>query len=206
MKLNTIRVAGAFFLGIIIGALIIFAIGIIMVRLGNSTELTIKHKTFGDIEIWAQKPVIPNGEKVPVDFYQEANQILWMTKSGAPFLMISKDVNDKISGMYLLKNKDEPVLTLEPLNPTGKWREASYSYCRKGKPVGDALIDIDFDGRFDFKVVTDSNGNRISRSIFFNGDWQNVDYFNLEKMRAALDEKEYLFDPNSGCWLEDKCK
>jgi hypothetical protein len=196
------RVAGAFFLGTIIGAIVLFAVSIIIVRLGYTTELTSRHQTFGDIELWAQKPIIPNGEEVPIDFYKE--RILWMTKDGAPFLMIAKDANNKIHGLYLLKNKDEPVLTLEPLASPGKWGKASYSNCKKGKPIGDVFIDIDFDGRFDFIVVTDSNGNQISRSIFFNGDWQIVNRFSLEKMKATVGETEYLFDPNSGCWLEDR--
>jgi hypothetical protein len=170
---------------------------------GYVTELTTRHKTFGDIEIWAQKPIVSKGEEVPVNFYQEADKVLWMTKDGAPLLMIAKDVNDKIHGMYLLKNKDEPVLILEPLNSLGKWEKASYSNCRKGKPVGDVFIDINFDGCFDYKVLTDSNGNRVSLSIFINNDWQVVNHFNLKKMEATVGETEYLFDPNSGCWLED---
>jgi hypothetical protein len=202
MKLKNIRLICVFILGTIIGAVIVFAIGIIIARLSYTTELTTLHKTFGDIEIWAQKPIISNDEKVPIDFGQEADRILWMTKDGAPFLMISKNIDNKIHGMYLLKNKGEPVLTLEPLNSSGKWGKVSYSNCRKGKPVGDVFVDIDFDGRFDFKIVNDSNGNRVSRSIFFNSDWQIVDYANLNKMKAKAGETEYLFDPNSGCWVE----
>jgi hypothetical protein len=204
MKLKNMRLSGAFFLGMIIGAIILFAVSIIMIRLGYATELTSRHQTFGDIELWAQKPVIPNGEEVPVDFYQEADRLLWMTKDGAPFLMIAKDANNKIHGLYLLKNKDEPVLTLEPLDSLGKWGKASYSNCRKGKSIGDVFIDIDFDGRFDFKVVTDNNGNRISRSIFFNDDWQIVNHSDLQRMKAMVGETDYLFDPNLGCWMEDR--
>lgn len=203
MKLKSMRVAGAFFVGMITVTLIFFAVGIIMVRLGYAKELTSMHKTFGDIEIWAQKPIIPEGEEVPVDFHQKTDRILWMTKDGAPFLMIAKDMNDRISGMYLLKNKDEPVMTLEPSNFPGKWGKASYSNCRKGKPVGDVFIDINFNGCFDVKVVTDGNGNRVSRSIFINNNWQLVDHLSVEKMKAAIGETEYVFDPNAGCWLED---
>jgi len=198
------RVVVAFFLGTLVGAIIIFTVGIIMTHLRYANELTNRHKTFGDIEIWAQKPVIPNGEEVPVDFYREADRLLYMTKDGAPFLMLTKDVNDKIRGMYLLKNKDEPVLTLKPLNSPGKWGTVSYSNCREGKPIGDIFIDMDFDGRFDFKAVTDSDGNRVSRSIFINGDWQIVNDFNLNNMKATIGEMEYLFDPNSGCWVGNR--
>ena len=203
MKLKSMRVIGVFFLGTVIGIIGLFAVGVIMVHLGYATELTSRHKTFGDIEIWAQKPVIPKGEEVPVDFYHKADEILWMTKDDAPFLMIAKDINGKISGMYLLKNKDEPVLTLEPSNFPRKWGKASYSNCRKGKPVGDVFIDIDFDGCFDIKVVTDSSGNRISRFIFINNNWQIVDHLSLDKMKAGVGETKFLFDPNSGFWLED---
>ncbi len=204
MKFKNMSIASAFFLGMVTVVIVYFAVSIVNVRLGYANKLTSVHKTFGDIEIWAQKPVISEGEEVPVDFYQKADQILWMTKDGAPFLMISKDVNDRISTVSLLKNKDEPVLTLEPSNFPRKWGKASYSNCRKGKPVGDVFVDLDFNGCFDFKVVTDSNGNRISRSIFINSNWQIVDSFSLKKMKAIVGKTRYLFDPNSGCWLEDR--
>jgi hypothetical protein len=204
MKLKNIRVAGAFFLGMIIGAIGLFAVSTIMVRSGYTRELTNLHKTFGDIEIWAQKPVVTEGDEVPVGFYQKVGKELWMTRDGAPFLLITKDVNDKISGLYLLKNKKESVLVLEPLEVPGKWGKAFYRNYRKGKPVGDIFIDLDFDGRFDFKAVVDSNGNRVSRSIFINNDWQIVNYFSREEMKAVAGKTKYLFDPNSGCWLEDR--
>lgn len=203
MRSKIMRVAGVFFLGMVTGVILIFAVATIMMRLGYTRELTTLHRTFGDIEIWAQKPIVSEGEKVPVGFYQETDKVLWMTKDGTPFLMISKDVNDKINGMYLLKNETEPVLTLEPSNFPRKWRNVSYSNCSKGKHVGDIFIDLDFDGRFDYKLVTDSNGNLVSRSIFINNDWQIADYSSFKEMEATVGKTDYLFDPNCGCWLED---
>jgi hypothetical protein len=197
------RTAGVFFMGMVTGIILIFVVSTIMMRLGYTRELTTLHRTFGNIEMWAQKP-ITEGEEVPADFYQKVGKELWMTNDGLPFLAIIKDVNDKISGLYLLKNKREAVLMLDPSDVPGKWKNAFYSNCRNGKPVGDAFRDMDFDGRFDYKLVTDSNGSRVSRSIFINGDWQIVDYFNSEEMKAKVGSTKYLFDPNSGCWLEDK--
>ena len=196
------RMASVFFLGIIVGILGLFAVGVIRNRLGYSDELTAQHKRFGGIEIWAQKPVISNSEKPPADFYQKVYRMLWMTKDGSPFLMMSQGTDGNVNCLYLLKNKDEPVLVLEPLNSPGKWGKVSYSNCEKGRPVGDAYRDIDFDGRFDFKLVADSNGNLLSRFIFVNGDWQTVDHCNLTKMAAMVGDTEYLFDPNSGVWYE----
>jgi hypothetical protein len=200
MKLENIRVAGAFFLGMIIGAIVLFVVNI---YLDYKRELTTRHRTFGDIEIWAQKPIVSEGEEVPADFYQKTDKVLWMTKDGAPFLMILKDVKDKIRVLFLLKNIGEPVVTLEPLDVPGKWGKAIYMNHRKGKPVGDMFVDLDFDGRFDVKAVTDSNGNRVSHSIFINNNWQIDDYFSLEEMKAKVGRTKYLFDPNCGCWLED---
>jgi hypothetical protein len=201
MKLENIRVAGAFFLGMIIGAIVLFIVNMFL-SYDYDRELTTRHKTFGDIEIWAQKP-ITEGEEVPADFYQKVGRELWMTKDGLPFLVIIKDVNDKIGSLYLLKNKREAVLMLDTSDVPGKWKNAFYGNFRNGKLIADAFTDIDFDGHFDYKLVTDSNGNRISRSIFINGDWQIVDYYNSEEMKAKVGTTKYLFDPNSGCWLED---
>lgn len=202
MKSKIMRVAGVFPLGMVTGVILIFVIAAIMVHFGYAVELTTLHKTFGDIEVWAQKPIISEGEEVP-GFYQKDGKELWMTKDGKPFLMIIKDVNDKIRVLFLLKNEDEHVLTLEPLDVPGKWGKAMYTNLRKGKPVGDMFVDLDFDGRFDVKAVTDSNGSRVSHSIFINNNWQIDDYFSLEEMKARVGGTKYLFDPNSGCWLED---
>ncbi len=108
--------------------------------------------------------------------------------------------------LYLLKNKYEPVLTLEPIDNSGNWRKASYSNCIKGKPIGDVYVDIDFNGRFDFKVTTDNLGKRFSRSIFFNGDWQIVNDANLNAKKASAGEMDYLFDLDSGNWYKKKEK
>ena len=200
MKLENIRVVGAFFLGMIIGAIVLFVLNI---YLGYDRELTARHRTFGDIEVWVQKPIISEGEEIP-GFYQKDGKELWMTKDGTPFLMMLKDANDKIRVLFLLKNMGEPVVTLEPLDVPGKWGKAFYIDQKKGKPVGDMFVDLDFDGRFDVKAVTDSNESRVSRSIFINNDWQSVDYFSREEMKASVGSTKYLFDPNSGCWLEDR--
>jgi len=202
---KNISIAGAFFLGMSAGAIVLFTAGVIVNWLGYSAELTTRHKSFGDIEIWAQRPVIPDGEEIPADFYQKADRMLWMTKNGAPFLMIFKDIEGRISGMHLLKNKDEPVLSLEPLTSPGKWGYAYYSNCKKGKPVGDVFLDIDFNGSFDFKIVADSNGRQTSRFILVNDEWRMVDRLspNPHEMRAIIDGAEYLFEPNSGCWQKN---
>lgn len=190
-------------IGIVIGIAISLSTGAILSCKYHSTMLTSRHKTFGDIKIWAQKPLVAEDVDVPSGFYQEAHKLLWMTKNDVPFLMISQNEAAKTTGLYLLKNKDEPILCLEPLGPPGRWGRAKYSGGNgTGKPVGDVFVDIDFDGHFDFKLVFDSDGKRISRSMFVDGSWQKVDRCSIKNMKVAIGEKIYIFDPNSG-WRKE---
>ncbi|MBA7661042.1 hypothetical protein ES703_69052 [subsurface metagenome] len=184
--------------GIVIGVAITILFGLILCYI-EGEALSIEPKTFGDIKVWAQKPLVAEGTEVPAGFYQEAHKLLWMTKDDSPFLMIAQNEAGKATGLYLLKNKDEPVLCLEPLSSLGKWGRAKYSRGNgTGKAVGDVFVDIDFDGQFDFKLALDSSGNLISRSIFVNGSWQKVDRCSIKKLQAAIGQTMYTFDPNSG--------
>jgi len=192
------------FLGVAIGFAIALLIGLIRVHAEGGKPL-MSPRTFGNIKIWAQKPEVAEGTEVPSGFYQEANKMLWMTKDDTPFLMITQNEAGKIDRLHLLKNKDEPVLFMTSLNSPGKWGRATYS-CGggTGKPVGDALIDIDFDGRFDFNLVVDNEGRRVSRSIFTDGVWQKVDRCSIKQMKAAIGQTWYTFDPNTGSWQREQ--
>ena len=88
---------------------------------------------------------------------------------------------------------------MEFLNTPGKWGQANYSG-RVG--VGDFLVDINFDGRFDVKYVKDDNGKIISANIFINDKWQRVNNCRAKDMTAILGETKYIFDPNSG-WRKE---
>ena len=189
--------------GIVIGIIISFLIGAIISCIDPGTELTEHLKTFGDIKVWAQKPLVVEDEQIPEGFYQEAHKVLLMTKDAIPFLMIHQDKEGEISNLYLLRGNYDPVLTMQPSKTPGKWVLASYGMSDgAGKPIGDTLIDIDFNGSFDFKILTDDTGNLLSRSIFLDGVWEEVDKCSLEAKGAAIGQTRYVFDPNFG-WQRD---
>jgi len=189
-----------FFIGLAIGMTMVFLIGVIRSRTIEK-ELTNSSRTFGDIKIVVQKPAEPNGIEIPQGFLAEHAKELWITKEDIPFLLITQDKAGKVNSLYLCKDPHRPVFWMKPLCAPGKWGNAVYSSVRlTEKPVGDALKDIDFDGRFDFKLTGDADGNGISRFIFVNDSWQKVDYYSTKAMAARIRETRYIFDPNTGCW------
>lgn len=191
-------------IGTVIGVAIFLPTGTLLGYVESAKSLSPQPKTFGDIKVWAQKPLVAEGTEVPTGFYQEAHTLLWMTKDDIPFLMISQNEAGKTTGLYLLKNKDEPVLCLEPSSSPGKWSYAKYSGGDgTGKPLGDVFIDIDFDGHFDFKLALDGGGNFISRSIFVDGSWRKVDRCSIKAKRAAIGQIMYSFVPVFG-WQQEK--
>ena len=193
-----------FFIGIATGIAVILLIGLILSHtLG--TELTSHPKTFGDIKIVVQKYKEPKGLEVPEGLLQEHAKELWMTKDDIPFLLITQDKAGKVNSLYLVKSNKRPVFWMEPLSSSGKWGNAMYSCVRlTEKPVGDAFKDIDFDGRFDFKLTCAADGNGISRFIFVDESWQKIDDYSSNEMGARIGETKYTFDPNAGCWQKDQ--
>ena len=193
---------GFLFMGIGIGIVATFLFGMIACYLDPDTIVVGEPQTFGDIKIWAQKPSIVDGNKVPSGLYQGSHRKIWMTKDNIPFLMISQNEAAKTAGLLLLKNEHQPILCLDALEYPGQWGQAIYSSGGEeiDKPVGDVLVDIDFDGHFDFKLVFDYDGKNISRSIFIDKAWHEVEHCSIEQGIAVIAKEIYTFDPNSG-WL-----
>lgn len=195
----------AFFAGVIVGIVIVFALGAIAYYLDPGTSLTADPKTFGDIKVWTQKPIPAEGVEAPVDIAQELHRQLWMTKDDVPFLMISQGKAGQITCLFLLRGPEEAVLSLDPSDTPGKWCNAVYSRSTEaGHPIGDVYVDINFDGSFDLKVIVDQKGNRVSRSMFIDGTWIQIDSYRREENRVVLGRRTYLFDPNSGLWQEER--
>lgn len=189
----------SFLIGVLVCFSITVTIGAIAIYLDPGTLLTNKPKTFGDIKVWSQQPVIPEGIEIPNGFYKDVHKMLWMTKNDVPFLMITQNEAGKISGLCLLRSKDKPVLTMNPLSSPGKWGQATY--CKSGgigHPLGDAFVDIDFDGSFDLKINLDDGGNLISRFILIDGSWQQIDNVNTKVGRAMKGQTSYVFEPEFG--------
>jgi len=219
-------------LGIAVGIAIAFFVVAILAYVTPGTELTGKAKTFGDIKVWVQKPLDVESGEVRGVFYQDADNMLWMTKNDIPFLMITQNEGGKINRLYLLKNKEEPILYMDSLSSPGKWGNATYSGVDlTGKRTGNAFKafkDIDFNGHFDFKLDLDASGqyirfifvdgswqkvNRCSPKkriakigqtslIFVDGVWQRIEYWNADHTKATVGQTVYFFAPNSGWQLE----
>lgn len=189
-----------FFIGLAIGITMVFLIGVIMSRTIGK-ELTSGSRTFGDIRIVVQKQGDPKGIEIPEGLLVEHAKELWIAKDDIPFLLITQDKAGKVNSLYLCKHPHRPVFWMKPLHSPGKWGNAVYSCVRlTEKPVGDALTDIDFNGRFDFKLTCAADGNGISRFIFVDDSWQKVDHYSAKEMEATIRETRYTFDPNTGCW------
>ena len=196
-KRKTLSTIIILLVGIVVGFTVAVLIGTYFNYRDPYTLLRGHPKRFGDIKIVALKPL---------DFEEDedVDKVLMMTKDDVPFLVISQNESGKVSDLTLLRDRDTPVFRMKPLSTQGKWGQAIYSGSNEaGKAVGDVLIDIDFDGRFDFRLVLDSEGERISRSIFIDGSWQSVNYCNPDEMIATLGQTKYIFDPNSGWQVKE---
>ncbi len=192
------------FIGIIIGIAIPIAIGAIFRYAYPDTELTGQPKIFGDIKIYVQNKY-PEDIEIPEGLLPEWTKALLMTKDEVPFLLITQDKAGKVSSLFLVKRKYRPVFWMDSLSSPGKWGNATYSCVGlKEKPSGDTFTDIDFDGRFDFKLTRANDGNGISCSIFVDEHWQKIDRFSTKEMEASIGETRYTFDPNIGCWQIDE--
>ena len=192
-------------IGIIIGIAIPITIGDISSYVHSDMELTGKPKKFGDIKIYVQKNKYPEDIEIPEGLLPEWSKELWMTKDEVPFLLITQDKAGKVNSLFLVKRKYRPVFRMEPLSSPGKWGNATYSCVQlKEKPEGDAFKDIDFDGRFDFKLTCATDGNGISRAIFIDEHWQKIEHYSTKEMEARIGETRYTFDPNIGCWQIDE--
>ncbi len=191
-----------FFVGIAVGISVFLLFWFFLGRSG-SEALSGRPVTFGNVKIWAQKPVFAEGAEVPEGFYQKNAKELWMTKDDALFLFMTQDDSGKVGKLYLCKSDAQPVLYMISLDSSGRWGKATYSRSTgAGYAEGDAFIDIDFDGRFDFKMVLDDKGNPISRSIYIDGSWREVDQSDVDNLKAAVGEIFYTFNFNTGSWQQ----
>jgi len=189
-----------FLTGIAIGVVASLLFSIILSR-SEPGMLTNRPKTFGNIKIWVQKPLVTKDEEVPEGFNHEYAKELLMTNDDVVFLRISQSQTGEVSCLYLLKNNKEPVFYMKPWNTPSGWGRATYSKSSgSGYATGEVFIDIDFDGRFDFKMFLDNEGRLISRSIYIDGSWLEIEHANIVEMRAALGQAHFAFDPDIGRW------
>ena len=194
---KTLSTIIVFFVGVVVGFGILYAIGVIVDYPDRGTQLTHNPKIFGDIKVYAYYQSDVGASSDP-NIYRT----LWMTKDGVPFLSIIQKASGEVSAFHLLNDKKEPVFSMEPLSGSGKWGRAAYrGYNQAGELSGDDYVDIDFDGHFDIKLH--GNGKLASVSIFVDESWKEVQHWKGKDTTAAIGERKYIFDPNSG-WREDQ--
>lgn len=102
--------------------------------------------------------------------------------------------NDRISELFLIGNKGQPVFTADASKKAGVWHKAQYMPCVKidkpfgtwvdYMPVGEYYEDIDFDGHFDAKKVYNEKGEIASFYIFIKGRWQEVCHYSFDELEA----------------------
>ncbi len=180
----------SFFAGIVVGIVICLAIGAILCYIEPGVDLTDSPGTFGDIKVRAKKP--SDVEEILTEL--GIHRTLLMTKNKDLLLMVTQNEAGENIDLSLFDNTEYPIFKIEFLNTLGKWGLAGYA----GRNKGDFFVDIDFDGHFDVKYVSDDNGKIISANIFINDKWQWVNNCRANERTAILGETKYIFDPNSG--------
>ena len=185
-----------------LGVLAVLGLGAVVVYFGVGAQLGAKPKVFGNVKVWAQKPVIQEDADLPNGYEEEHAGELWMTMDDVPFLMISKDKQGHVSGLYLLKEGKVPVVVLEPGGASGKWCNLNYSRGSgtEPKPTGSVLIDIDFDGAFDAKIDLDEGSAVKRRLVRIDGQWETAN-LSLERREAISSGRLYQFG-STGNWAE----
>lgn len=154
-------------------------------------------RIFGSVKVWVQKS-LPS-ERIHPLIQGRIHKKLWITVDDEPLAVIIQDPNGRITDFYLLKNKEQAILSLERSDSSNNWEKAYYSEGgSESVPQGDVYVDIDFDGRFDCKLAISDNGELLSRYIYFNNSWIEVDDFNISKSSASAGPIEYVFTPESG--------
>jgi hypothetical protein len=191
----SVGVVVSFFAGIVVGIVICLAIGAILCYIEPGVDLTDSPGTFGDIKVWAKKPSDVEGILTELGIHRT----LLMTKNKDLLLMVTQNEAGENIDLSLFDNTEYPIFKIEFLNTPGKWGLAGYS----GRNKGDFFVDIDFDGHFDVKYVSDDNGKIISANIFINDTWQCVNNCRANERTAILGETKYIFDPNSGWGISE---
>jgi len=126
---------------------------------------------------------------------------LMISKDGRPFLWAEKNKSGEVTNLSLADGAEHVILTLKTSHLPGKW-----IFSRYGSPdlIGESYVDIDFNGRFDIKAITDSNGKVLSRYIYFQGFWKKIDHF--QKQKAFVGSDTFTFYSNLGWQLDETDK
>jgi hypothetical protein len=148
--------------------------------------------TIGNIEVHVKE----SGDSA-LSESQDVAQEIWLLKDKKPFLLLTQKGSGETTQLFLMREKDRPLLLLKSSDPNGGWNHATYSSMPlDGNSPGEIFHDIDYDGRFDFKLIRDAD--TVSRYIFLEGDWAEVTGYDTGVDRALIGNMSYVFQPDIG--------
>jgi hypothetical protein len=183
----------SFLAGIVISFIVLIIAFIADTHAGKTVPLSTP-RFFGDIKIWVEKAPANQEENYDV------SEVMYLAKAGKPFLMVDMNKDGKVVSLSLLEG-EAMRFTIKASDKPGKWENGIYGGGGYGYTTGEGYVDINFDGHFDIKNIFDDTGRKVSRSIYVNGVWQQVDRCDFTK--ALSGQINYAFDPNSGCWRQE---
>ncbi len=156
-------------------------------------ELSTDPKTFGDIKVWAYKPLDVEGTVA-----QDVDKVLIMARNDIPFLCASqRNKAGKVTNLSLLDEEGRVCFTMTASAEAGKWERVIYNgYIDDNYTRTEGFVDINFDGHFDVKNVFDDTGKKLLRYIYVGLTWKEVDRCNFVKAESG--QTMYVFDKDSG--------
>lgn len=176
----------SFFVGIVVGIIVSLSIGAVLYYLEPDTLLPDHPKTFGDIGI-----LVENYEED-----EEPNKIMLMTKNKIPFFYADQNKDRKVTEIAIVGKNESIRLTMKATEEPSGWKNVTYGCVTADYTKGERYFDINFDGQFDVKYFFDDTGALISKHIYLDKAWEKVE--RLEKGKAILDQKTYVFSNDSG--------
>lgn len=186
-----------FCLGLLAGIAIGFGIAILIgaiARYRDSGTPFAGPKTFGEVKVAVadmSNDANCNSDNIPY--------MMLITRAGTPFLAIGFDTTGRVKNVSVVGEENTMRFTMNAREGLPGWKNAMYGRQIEAKhTVGEVYIDNNFDGQFDTKVLRDDSGQKISRSIYLDGTWKEIDRdTDLFDPNSA-----YIFDPNSGWHLQ----
>jgi len=186
-------------LGILIGSLLGCVVTFSIMRSPKQSIENPRIMKFGDITISAEIPSDAN------DTYAEE---LTLKKNDKIFLYAFRNSLNKVPRLHLADGDRGIILTLYASKEPGKWKNVSY--CTPDM-IGDHYTDIDFDGKFDVKVLFGTNNEWLSYHIYYYGVWRKIvgmlEQRNVGRPRNAISGSDiFTFYKDTGWQLYEKSK
>ena len=141
--------------------------------------------------------------KATQEIFEEQNVWeMWLLKNDVPFALITQNKSKITNGFHMANNlndKNHPIITLEPSDLSGHWRNLSVSNIGYDFHKGIMLEDLNFDGEFDYEMIID--GNNKLKFIRIEGDWVKINTYDSNNVTASYGNTKYIFKEGTG-WIK----